>query len=790
MADELDEAVVIADDDSSTSEDVVIKPLKGEDEEDVIAEELLKPEYQEESIQEEKKRKKRVLILGIGAGALSLIIVILIVLIIKGMSDKKNQDTSTKQIVDKIQKKEKFNTFTPSKIDTMIQRANALYEKGNKLEALDIYENIATYNEAISQYNIGVAKMKEEDFKGALDAFKNAILNKEKRTVSAINGAVCALRLNDMPLFKYYLDLAYTYLPEENNSPLYSYYFGLINFYRGNYYEALSALTHQSSKDYLARQNYISSKIYTFLDSPYFALESLQSQNQIPNTLSKGLLYAKIGEYSLAKNELEKSITRKQEPERASLALALVNLKLGNFEDSAKGLRAQFEANKTRTIRTYPIKTTLNNALFDINIAQKKFKENDFFDKKNQYAMIFYFAPYKVFDAKQTINFIRKGGMNVFVDEIKTGLDYLKTSSTISKINISLSKGIKTALNHHYLKANREFKSLIKIYSKHAILHYNLALTYAQLGNYSLSYKHFNTSYRLDPTNYLSGLFAVMSAQLIGKDYTKLFEDVKKNIDSDESIPRVNFYMTLAHSIENNQFSMNRWLEIDKSDMPLNLVFDIITANLVSNTKAYLEKSQQLQKILPKDMLANIIAFNARYGNLGIKEYAKMIQIKFKSYDFDMASFYYGANAVKEQYIKMLQISGLLYKERDTLKKELEIEQNDVIGIMQALAYLDIYTNNFEEAYALYNSLIDEHDQQDTNTIFLGAVASIGANHPENAIALLELSKLIDPNNLESRYGLGLLYQQTKNYNGAATQYENIGNNGFISKYFSFEITN
>lgn len=790
MAEELEEAIVIADDDSSIDlgEDVVIEPLEDEEEEDAISEELSQPEYQEENIEEEKKKKKKILFLSIGAGVLTLMIILLIILIVKGMSEKSEQDISTKQIVEKIQKKEKFDTFTPSKIDNMLQRANALYEKGNKMEALDIYENIATYNEAISQYNIGVAKMKEEDFKGALQAFKNAILNKEKRTVSAINGAVCALRLNDMPLFKYYLDLAYTYLPEENNSPLYTYYAGLINFYRGNYYEALSALTHPNTDDYLARQDYISSKIYSFLDSPYLALKSLQAQQQIPNTLSKGLLYAKIGDYNLARNELQKSVKHLESPIRAQLALALVDLKLGNFSDAGKILKMQFDANESRATTTYPIKATLNKALFDVNIAQKNFQEKTFFNKKDQYAMIFYFAPYKVFNAKQTIGFIRKGGMNVFVDEIESGLDYLKASSTISKINISMSKGIKTALNHHYLQANKEFKALVKLYSKHAILHYNLALTYAQLGNYSASYKHFYTSYRLNPRNYIAGLFAIMSAELIGKDYAKLLEEVKRDMDADENLPRVNFFMTLAHLIDNNQGSMSRWLETEKDSSPLHLIVDLITANLISNTKIYLQKAHELKQTLPKDMLANIIAFNAKYGKDDIKQYAKMIQIKFKNYDFDMTSFYYGSNTVKEQYVKMLQLSGLLHKERKAIKEQLQVEQNDVIGVMQALAYLDIYTNNFEEAYTLYNALIDEHNQQDTNTVFYGAVASIGANHPENAIALLELSKLIDPNNLESRYGLGLLYQQTKNYKGAAIQYENIGNNGFKSKYFSFEI--
>lgn len=186
--------------------------------------------------------------------------------------------------------------------------------------------------------------------------------------------------------------------------------------------------------------------------------------------------------------------------------------------------------------------------------------------------------------------------------------------------------------------------------------------------------------------------------------------------------------------------------------------------------------------------MANIIYFNAKYENDDMKEYAKQIQIEFNNNTLDMSAFYYGSSLVKEQYVKLLQISGLVHVKRDRLKKRLETELEDVVGVTQALAYLDLYTNDFEESYVLYNSLIDEHNQQDTNTIFYGAIASIGANHPQNAIALLELSKLIDSNNFESRYGLGLLYQQIKNLEGASIQYNLIGNSGFQSKYFDFEI--
>ncbi len=123
-----------------------------------------------------------------------------------------------------------------------------------------------------------------------------------------------------------------------------------------------------------------------------------------------------------------------------------------------------------------------------------------------------------------------------------------------------------------------------------------------------------------------------------------------------------------------------------------------------------------------------------------------------------------------------------------SVRKKMEEERVDIASIMQTLAYLEIYANQFEEAFVLYNKLIDDFNQKDSYTIFLASVAAVGAGHPENAIALLELSKLIDPTNVESRYALGILYQEIGNLEAAGSQYRNIGNIGFISEYFSFDI--
>ncbi|MGB2553959.1 hypothetical protein ACPF04_12465, partial [Campylobacter sp. MOP51] len=77
-------------------------------------------------------------------------------------------------------------------------------------------------------------------------------------------------------------------------------------------------------------------------------------------------------------------------------------------------------------------------------------------------------------------------------------------------VNLELSKAISSALNYKLKEANAHFAKLISLYPEHSVLHYNLALSYAQIGNFSLAAKHFITSYHLDPTNHLAGVFGAI----------------------------------------------------------------------------------------------------------------------------------------------------------------------------------------------------------------------------------------------------------------------------------------
>ena len=742
----------------------------------------------EKKIEKPIFKNKKILMLASSILILFIIIFVIIVVIIKNNKPPKAINVNTQKIVEKLVKKENNNKFSSSHIDNMIQKANLLYEKGQKKKALKIYEQIATYNEALSSYNVGVAKMKEKNYQEAMSAFKKAILNKEQKCISSINAAVCALYLGRHKLFKYYIDLAYAYLPDEANSPLYSYQMSLINYYRNFYYEALSSLEHPSSKFYINEQNYLASKILSLIGNNQKAIDMLLNINSKSTNMPLGLLYARIGEFSIAKKLLLKALGNTDEPVKVKMALAIVENRLGNLKSSATLMDDALRLNEKKAKNIYPINVILRPSIFDVNLAQKDFAKELFFNNENTYSLLFYFSPYKIFDATQSIEYIRKGSMNIFLNKLAPALSYLKASSSISKVNISTGKGIKKALSNHILQANSIFKSLISSYPQHSILHYNLALTYAQLGNYLQAYKHFSTSYHLDNTNYLSGVYAVFCGKLLHKNISKLSEDVKASMHLDKNLPTPNIYMALLNLSENNQFSLSRWIENDEKEDPLHLVFDVIISQKISNQKFYRQYAQKLKILLPKDLLSNIIYFDMNHREKNIKEYAKAFQIEFKKNHIDFGSFYFGPKIVKTQYIKLLQISGLLFHQRKILKAKLPLERDDPTALTYTLAYLDIFTHNFEESYVLYNKLIDKFKQKDSDTIFLASVASIGAKHIENAIALLELSKLIDPKNMESRYALGLMYQEIKNFKGATIEYSKIGDSGFKSKFFSFKI--
>ncbi|MBL0708339.1 MAG: hypothetical protein JJW00_04760 [Sulfurimonas sp.] len=747
---------------------------------------------QEVSTKKKKKKKKllsknkKILFIALASIALLVIIVVFLFFILNS-SDEENYDASMEFIEEKLDEKTQTR-IKPSKLENMIAKANYLYSTGSKGEALVLYEKIAQYSEAISVYNLGVAQLKGAEYSMALETFKKAIINDEKRCVSAINAAVCSLHLKDKEGFKYYIDLAYAYLPKEKNSPLYSYYYTLINYYKQNYYAALNALENPTSNEYPSFQKHLRAKVNAFYSNNYKAIEAMEKDFDGDDSFSIALLYARIGDVTLAQKHLKESIIRNIEPVRSAIAQALINLKVGQVATAGNQLRNITDMFPKEVYKHYPIKVLLKDSIFDSLKAQKRYREKIVQSKSFNYQKIFYYAPYKIFNADKTISFIQKGNANIYINNTSSAKQYLKRSASSSNVNKGIVIAIKNALAFKLRDANAELRRLVEIQPKHSVLQYNLALTYAQMGDINNANKHFILSFNLDYKNYLAGIFAIMTSQLINKDATNLTTIVKDSLSLEPENEETFLYKTLLNISDNNILSSADWLDKDYKQKPLYLVLDTIIALKLGIDKVAKTSSYKLTLLLPNEILSHMIYIDANFKDFKTNIYAKKVLNYLKVQKLTFNDLYYGPYITRYLYIQQNLIIGRLYFLRKQLREVLETTNEQTDDIASALALASLYDKAYEESYTLYNYLIDNLKVRDANTLFLGAVASTAAKHHANAIVLLELAKIKDGGFLESRYALGLLYMEVRNNEGAAIQFSKIGDMGFNSSYLDFQI--
>jgi len=720
--------------------------------------------------------------------ALVLIIIIITTFLSLGSEESEDEISLDVDFLDEKLAKPATPTIQPSKLENMIAKANYLYSNGSKEKALALYATIAHYSEAISEYNLGVAQLKNEQYKEAFNTFTKAIKNDEKRCVSAINAAVCALHLKDKKSFKYYIDLAYAYLPYEVNSPLYSYYFTLISYYNKDYLNALSSLKNSTSDEYPYKQKNLSAKINALYANDYAAIEAMEKNLEDLDDFSLGLLYARVGDFTLAIDHFDEAIIKNIQPVKAQLALGLINIKLGHLQKAASQINNITDMYPQEVYTHYPIKVKLKSALFDVEKAQYHYRNTILNSKNTIYQKIFALSPYKIFNANQTISYIRKGNANIYIDNIKSAKQYLTTSSSASNVNIGITQAIKKALHLKIREANRNLQELVKVQPKHSILQYNLALTYAQMGDLKKANEHFLRSYYLDAKNYLSGIYAVMTSQLMNKDAKKTRSIIASAVNSEEESEEKDLYKTLLFISENNYLSAVDWLDKSYQQRPLYLLLDTIIALKLDKVEVAKQASQKLTLLLPHEILPHLLYIDAHFSTLKTKEYAFSVLNYLKKLDLNFNDLYYGPYITRYLYIQENLITGRLYFLRQQLKNVLESTSRETYEIESSLALASLFDKQFEESYTLYNHLIDELKIQDAYTLYLGAVASTAAGHHENAIALLELAKLKNGNMYESRYALALLYLEAKNNKGAVIQLSRIEKDGFISHYFDFEV--
>ena len=716
------------------------------------------------------------------------IISLLILLALIGTYFLLNQDeeeigtteTNSSKILSNIKKHKSF-AKPMTNLESLTKKADNLYNSGKKEEALKIYKKISTFHKYLSIFNLGVSSLQKNDFNKSIGYFEESLKFEELSFESSLNLSICYKSLNNPKKHKHYLNQADKLVINKYNSPLFDYYYALIYYYKNKPLESMVLLNKYKADYFSYDKNLLLAKDYILLKDYPKALSHLLKLKDSDYYFTIGTLYSNFGKYDLAQNYFIKAINSKKDVEKSLVALSLAQNKLGMFADCSSTLKTISKKHPKAT-KLFPITVKIKESLYDPVKAQKEFKNSIFSDKFNKYTLLFYFAPYKLFNPEQTNSLLKRGVKEIYIDNINSADNYLKKASNISEINTKIVQGLKLLQNHKVYEANKLFKNLIKIYPNHSILHYNLALSYANINNFQLAKKHFEKSYLLDKTNYLSAFFSAFSSILTNTDFDDktILSIVKNDKHSSKQIILLNKILQDDPTIH---------LSYKENLSSFDLALNIIISNLSNNYTNYKLFTNKLHTMMPKDLVTNILYVDMISQTNDIKTYAKNVQNYLAIKSLDKKPLLYGESIARELYVKVLNIAGVTRFVKELLENELPTNQNQ-IALQQSLAYTYIYTKDYEKAYKIYNNLIDNLKVDDTHTLLLASVASIGANHHANAIALQELANIDNKTLYESRYALGLLYQEAKNFEGASIQFSKIGNSGYKPKYFDFDLKN
>ncbi|PAF45959.1 tetratricopeptide repeat protein [Helicobacter sp. 11S02629-2] len=673
-------------------------------------------------------------------------------------------------------------------LQDLIKKADILYKSGNKDDALDIYKQIASFSKAIANYNLGVVEAKSKDYLASLRYYDLAINSGEDIPLSANNAMADAYYLKDEAKFKHYLNISNTYLNQISTLVPYPYIYALNQYYNGNYFEALSPLSHPSSA-FSNGEKRLASKMYAVFNDNLNAYKNLKEVATPEDELALGQLAAREGNLKEALAHIENYLISYPNDINAQMSAELISLRMGAYANAAKFM-GSYSSIAKNVPNPYPIKVVISPNIFDVNLAQRELWRSTFENSKLFIAKIlFYYAPYRVFDVDRALRVIVEGVLDTQINQnrLEESNSILVKGATISEINQDIALALKRINNNDTRGALKLLERSLKSNIDHAVLHYDIGVLYAQMGEFDKAYYHFLRAYHLDNNDILAGNLALLSGVITKHDNIQLNASISESIrNSKLDSKKLSLYKSMQNWINDPRV---RPYIAPKNASLFEYAYSLVSATSQQNKQVMLEATTGLKDLQPNDLVANYLYGIASNFGQNAKNMSLNLQYLFKgNLKLDLNPVFYGPTLAREIYIKIGFITGNLKLQKKILQDKLSTQDLNPNGIMQALAYLDIYDNNFEESYSLYNTLINDRKEDDSNTRFFGALAAIGAGHNNIATLLLQLAKMDSSSNFESKYALGLLYQEQGNYNAAAQHFNSISNTDLNSEYFSFKI--
>lgn len=675
------------------------------------------------------------------------------------------------------------------RLANLIKKADILYKSGDKEEALNILKSIANFSKSIANYNLGVISFKSNDLNKSLLYYDKAIMSGEDISISALNAASTAYLMNETGKFRYYANISNAYINQlERNWP-YSYVYALNSYYQGHYFEALSPLIHPNSDFFEKERKRLLSKIYTLFNNNKQAFDALKTIANSEDDLALGQLLARDGRLDEAKAYIQRYMNKYPNSLRALITMELISLKSGDFR-TASSLLDEFSALKqqnTNIKNPYPIKVRISPLVLNREYAQKYFWDYTFVRSSTiSDEILFYYAPFKVLNIQQALNILSDGILDskISPSNLQESSSLIIKGATISDININIVESLRLVAHNDLRGALDKIQKYLDENPSYSVLYYNAGLLYAQLGNYQMAHKYFLRAYHLDTTDLLSGVFALLSGKMIFKDISTLNENVSQSIlDSQYNEEDLKFYINLKQWVNNPG---NAYFVAKKDARAVEHALQAVVSFKLGKLPEVAVALRNLKMQKPNDIVTDIFVNLAKNFGKDMKYTALNLQYLFQDKERNLDEVFYGPALARDMYSYVGFITGNIKNQKQILNYKLSTQTGNPNGILQTLALLNFYDSNFETSYSLYNQLINQLGEDDINTRFGGALSAIGAGHRNTANLLLQLSKLDTPTSYESKFALGLLYQEVGNYNAAAQLFNSISNYPFKSRFLDF----
>ena len=433
--------------------------------------------------------------------------------------------------------------------------------------------------------------------------------------------------------------------------------------------------------------------------------------------LKKAMILIKLNNFQKASTILKKIREEEKNSEILNKVLwisAYSSLKQNNFEDAQEILDLINDRKKYFNVNIQmPLEIFFNKDLYSYKDYYKSIMK---FDEDRMYDFIYYFAPFVFSDSKEII-----------YDSVK-GFIYGKAQSVENLENmVEYNTKFIRLVKQDPIKRVNELKNIIKTDSK-AYIYYNLALSYAQINDFTNAYKNFEKAYKLSPGNKLYSVMYLITANKISADIPEKQRAIlDKNIKDSEGLYSY-FAKELYKLFVNSTYNV-----VEASQSYEKTVFYKAIDFLKKMNNNENLSNHQLLEDYERDPFIYLLKLVQKNKNEDDYRYAARVQdavtLKYNNNFLDSSLI------TSKYYIDILRAFGVFSR------VDFNIDGNNNPSYLVTKAYSDLYLSKPLTSIETLKRLKDEFGYENRFTMYLSTASFLESLRPEEASIQISLIK-------------------------------------------------